>query len=99
MAKFAVFIIGLLCACSSPGVGFIGVTPVTVYQDRYEFDIYRSGSMVRGIKLSFGQPKSPVDFRQAFATAVNRAYACDVLDSTLSGDLVVLTAEVDCSNL
>ena len=98
MAKFAVFLIGLLCACSSPGVGFMGATPVTVYQDRYEFDIYRSGSKVRGIRLSFGKPASRTDFRQAFSAAVSRAYACDVLDSTVAGDLVVLTAEMDCSD-
>ena len=98
MAKFVVFLIGFLCACSSPGVGFMGVTPVTVYQDRYEFDIYRSGTRVRGIRLNFGKPSSRADFRQAFSTAVTRAYACDVLDSTVAGDLVVLTAEMDCSN-
>ena len=98
MAKYAFFLIGLLCACSSPGVGFMGVTPVTVYQDRYEFDLYRSGTKVRGIRLNFGKPESRVDFRRAFSTAVSRAYACDVLDSTVAGDLVVLTAEVDCSN-
>ena len=83
-------------ACSSPGISYRSAVPVGVEQGGYRFDLYKAGSRVQGIRLSFGRPASELDFRQAFADAVFRAYRCAVVPDSLRGDLVVLTATVNC---
>ncbi|MEM1077580.1 MAG: hypothetical protein AAGI09_03540 [Pseudomonadota bacterium] len=85
-----------LAGCSGPGLDYRGLPATRVEQAGYTFDLYYNGRSVRGIRLNQGRPSSRLHFRRAFYDVVRATSGCDVLDSTMEGDLVMLTVDVYC---
>lgn len=96
MRVAALLIFVLLSGCFAPGVTFQSPPPQRVSMHGYTFDLYFNGQVVRGVRVNRGTPKSRPHFQAAFARAVQAGLNCEVLGSTLQGDLVLLTAETVC---
>jgi hypothetical protein len=86
----------MLSGCFAPGVTFNAPPPTRVGQDGYTFDLYFNGQIVRGVRVNRGKPPSRAHFQASFVRAVQAGLSCEVLGSTLRGDLVMLTAETVC---
>jgi len=85
-----------LAGCFAPGITFQSPPPVRVDQDGYSFDLHFNGQQVRAVRVNRGRPSSRLHFQAAFARAVEAGLGCEILPSTVSGDLVLLTAETVC---
>ncbi|ABV92564.1 hypothetical protein Dshi_0819 [Dinoroseobacter shibae DFL 12 = DSM 16493] len=94
----ALLMFGMLSGCFAPGITFQSPPPQRVAMDGYTFDLYFNGQVVRGVRVNRGKPVSRTHFQAAFVRAVQAGLSCDVLGSTLRGDLVLLTAETICPN-
>lgn len=85
-----------LAACASPSPRFMGRPATEVAQGPYRFVLYSTGTEVQGIRVDFGRPASRTGFEAEFVAAVERGLGCLADPSSIRGDLVVLTADVQC---
>lgn len=96
MRAAALVLIASLSGCIAPGGGLHTLPPQRVSQDGYTFDLYFNGQVVHAVRVNQGRPESRRHFQAAFLRAVETGLDCRVLRSTVSGDLVMLTAETVC---
>ncbi len=86
----------ILAACSSPSPQFMGITPSEQIISGVRFDVYQRQNQVQVIRLSGKLPGGLPGIKAAAIRAIENATACNVIADTLSGDMEVIKAQVDC---
>ncbi|MEM6974203.1 MAG: hypothetical protein AAF577_15500 [Pseudomonadota bacterium] len=97
MPRYLVALAGLmLAACSSPGVGFLGVEPVAIAHDGVRHDVYVARGQVQLIRMGSTLGLSEASLSELYQALVVRATGCRVDRRTVSMDHSVMTARLIC---
>ncbi len=92
----AAFCLGLLAACDSPSVAFIGAPASVVVIDGSRFAVHRRDDRVEVYRTSFEMLPDPRLVALKAELAIMRATGCPVRKGSLEGDAAVIKARLAC---
>lgn len=86
-----------LAACNTPPLGFAGVDPVRVDIEQSSFDVRVKDGRAHALRVNseFAPNINFVGARAARAMA--QASGCEVVQGSVAGDAIFITADLDCS--
>lgn len=96
-AAFSLVAMLTIAACSSPSPQFMGITPSEQIISGVRFDVYQRQNQVQVIRLSGKLPGGIPSIKAAAIRAIENATSCSVIADTLTGDMEVIKAQVECS--
>ncbi|MBE0414558.1 hypothetical protein [Yoonia sp.] len=96
MRIYSLLVLGAMAACNTPPVGFAGVEPVRVTVGQSVFDVRVKNTRAHALRvnsefaLNFGAvaPRALI--------AIKQVSGCQIVDGSLMGDAVFITADLLC---
>ena len=94
--RYTVSLLCLLAACSSPDPGFTEAERIEVVVEGTRFHVFSQGTRVEIIRTS-GEPfRALKHVPRKAEVAIARATGCVVVKGSLTGDVALMRARLDC---
>jgi hypothetical protein len=86
----------LLAACNTPPPGFAGVDPVRVDIGQSSFDVRVKEGRAHALRLNAEFAPNIKFVGPRAALAMTQVSGCDVVQGSMAGDAIFITADLDC---
>ena len=88
--------LGLLAACDSPSVGFMGAPAAVIVIDGSRFAVHWRDDRVEVYRTSFEVLPDMAEILARAELAIIRATGCQIRKGSLADDVALITARLDC---
>lgn len=86
----------ILVACAAPSVGVMGGRSGSTQVGAYEFDVNFSGTRAEAYRSNIVFRPKARDIFAAGATAIEQVTGCEVVRSSVRGDVAIVEADILC---
>lgn len=86
----------LLAGCNTPPPGFAGVDPVRIEVGKSVFDVRVKDGRAHALRVNSEMSTTLAAVAPRARVAIKQASGCEIVDGSLMGDPVFITAELEC---
>jgi len=86
----------LMTACASPSLEFRGATKTEITLSGDRITVFRKGDRVQAVRTNYRQKSQRKFGQERLVLAIEAATGCAVKPRSVKGDIVLVTARLDC---